>query len=113
MTLREGVRTADIALGETTSQAIPLRRRMVVGLRIPATIEGTAITFLGSEAFGGTYAAIYDSDGTQVSVAVAASRFIGLAGVEADAVSAAPFIKLVSNAAGGENAAVAIMVVMK
>ena len=113
MNLREGIRTATIALGETTSNAIPLRGRMVLGLRIPATIEGTAITFTASEEFAGTYADVYDSNGNQVSVAVAASRFIGLSGSEADAVSAAPFIKLVSNAAGGENAAVDVIVVTK
>lgn len=111
--LRASHRTASIALNETTSNAIPLEGRMVVGLRIPGTIEGTAITFTGSEAFDGTYAAIYDSDGAQVSAAIAASRWIGLSGAEADAVSSAPYIKLVSNAAGGENTAVDIEVVFK
>lgn len=111
--LREGIRTAHIAQNGTTSEAIPLRGRQVVGIRTPSVIEGTAITFTASEKFDGTYAAVYDSDGSQVSVAVAASRFCGLSGAEADAVSAAPFLKLVSNAAGGENTAIEIVVVLK
>lgn len=99
MLLRESIRTATIANGGTTSGEIPLRGRMVVGFRIPAAFTGTTITFTGSEVSGGTFSSIYDSDGNQVSAAVAASRFIGLSGAEADAVSAAPFIKLVSGSA--------------
>jgi len=113
MNLREGIRTATIALGETTSNAIPLRGRMVLGLRIPATIEGTAITFTASEEFAGTYADVYDSNGNQVSVAVAASRFIGLSGSEADAVSAAPFLKVKLVSGSAEGAARVILVLTK
>lgn len=109
--LRPSQRTVTIANGGTTSAAIPVQRRMVLGLRTPATLTSSAMTFLGSEAFDGTFAAIYDSDGTQISVAVAASRSIGLHGSEADAVSAWPFIKLVFGSA--EGGARDIVVVMK
>jgi len=111
MNLRESFRTATIAINEQTSDAVPLRGRMVVGFRMPAAFTGTTITFTGSEEFAGTYAAIYDSDGNAISATVAASRFIGLSGSEADAVAAAPFIKLVSGSA--EAAARSIIVVMK
>lgn len=109
--LRESVRTVTIANGATTSEEIPTRGRMVTGFRIPAAFTGSTVTFLGSETSGGTFAAIYDSDGTQVSVAVAVDRFFGLSGSEADAVSAAPFIKLKSGSS--ELGARSIPVVLK
>jgi hypothetical protein len=111
MQLRESIRTATIAINGQTSNAIPLRGRMVVGMRIPSAFTGTTITFTASEVYDGTYAAVYDSDNNQVSVAVGVSRFIGLNGAEADAVSAAPFVKLVSGSA--EAAAREVEVVLK
>ena len=111
MHLRESFRTATIPINDTTSNAIPLRGKMVVGLRMPSAFTGTAITFTASEELDGTFAAVYDSDGNQVSVAVSTSRFVGLGGAEADAVAAAPFIKLVSGST--EVAARDVIVAMK
>jgi hypothetical protein len=111
MHLRESIRTATIAETEDTSNAIPLRGRMVVGFRMPSAFTGSTITFEGSELVDGTYVPIRDSDGNAVSATVAASVFVGLSGSEADAVSAAPFVKFVSDQA--EAAEREIAVVMK
>jgi len=103
--------TADIASGGTTSQALRLGGKMIVGLIMPAAFTGATITFTVCDTATGTFVALYDSDGTQVSVAVAASRALGLSGAEADAIAPFPYVKLVSGSA--EGAARAVLVLTK
>jgi hypothetical protein len=93
--------SANIASGGTTSQALRVGGKFIVGLITPAALTGTTITFTGCDTATGTFVPIYDSDGTAVSVAVAASRGYGLSGAEADALAPFPYIKLVSGSAEG------------
>lgn len=90
-----------IANGGTTSEAVQLREYVMVGLLLPATLTSTAITFTASNLEGGTYVDVYDSDGNQVSLIVAASRAIGLSGAEADALAPFEWIKVVCGSAEG------------
>jgi len=103
--------TANIASGGTTSQALRLGGKMVVGLIMPAAFTGVAITFTVCDTVGGSYVPCYDSDNNAVSVTVAASRAYGLSGAEADALAPFPYVKLVSGSA--EGAARAVLVLMK
>lgn len=105
------IQTADIANGQTTSQALRVTGGVICGLITPAALTGTAITFTACDTVDGTFVPVYDSDGNQVSVAVAASRALGLSGTEADALAPWPFIKLVSGSA--EGAAREIKVVLR
>ena len=100
-----------IANGGTTSAAIPVHGYAQFGLIMPAALTSTAITFTACQSATGTFMPVYDSDGTAVSVAVAASRALGLAGSEADALAPWPFIKLVCGSA--EGAARTIQLCMK
>lgn len=92
-------KTVTIASGATDSEAIRVDNYVVAGLLMPAAFTGTAITFLASDKKDGTFRAVYDSDGVQVSAAVAISQAVGLSSGEADAMAPWAYIKLVSNAA--------------
>lgn len=109
--LREGIRTLTIANGGTTTNELPLRGRLVVGFQTPSALTGTIFTFQGSMTTGGTYTQIFDAQGSPVSINVSPSQFIGISGLFADAIAAAPFIEIVSNAA--EGAARSIIVALK
>jgi hypothetical protein len=90
-----------IANGATDSDEIRIGDYVITGIRIPAAITSATLTFEGAGQNGGTYAPIYDSDGNQVSVAIAVSRSIGLSAAELDAVSAWPWIKIIMGSAEG------------
>ncbi|MCP4899733.1 MAG: hypothetical protein GY906_22435 [bacterium] len=69
--------TATIANGQTTSEEIQTNGYAALGVLMPGAFTGTSLTLLQS--FDGTtWTAVYDSDGGQVSISVAASRFIVL-----------------------------------
>lgn len=87
-----------IGSGSTTSDETPVLGSLI-GVVMPATFTGTAISFLGS-ADGITYQPVYNDGGTQVSVPVAASRAIGL-DTYALALSSWAYLKVVSNASEG------------
>lgn len=93
--------TATIANGATTSDVVHLRDHAMVGLIMPAAFTGTTITFTASDSPTGTFVPVYDSDGNQISVAVAVSRALGLSGAEADALAPFQFVKLVSGSTEG------------
>lgn len=78
-----------IANGETVSSNIlELVNKTLVGLSIPATFEGTVITFQGGvsgtaqdmhlDASDGAFFAVYNASNAAVSLTVAASRHITL-----------------------------------
>jgi len=94
-------KTATIASGQTTSGAVCIGRRILAAIQTPAALTGSALAIHASTTESGTYAPVYDSDGVAVSVAAAASRFIGLSQGEADATYGALWVKLVSNASEG------------
>jgi hypothetical protein len=105
------VRTISIASGQTTSAEEDIQDYMVAGLITPSALTSTTITFQASNASGGTFVDVYDSDGNQVSLAVAASRAIGLSGAEADALAPFKWIKVVCGSA--EGAARTIQLILK
>jgi hypothetical protein len=63
--------TATIAASGTTSGAVDLGGTTLVELDIPATFTGTSVTFLKSNSLDGTYAALRDGLGNNVTLTVA------------------------------------------
>jgi len=57
--------TAGLYLGDLT----------LLGIRLPATFDGTTVTFTGSDTLAGTYDPIYNDDGSAYTVTCAASRY--------------------------------------
>ena len=67
-----------IANGATESSAVELRQFAGGGYSLPSSYDGTAITFKVCDDESGTYQALYDQYGNQVSVVTAASRSFAL-----------------------------------
>ena len=69
--------TVDISEDDDlTDAALDMRGKTLVGLIMPAALTSTAITFTASETADGTFTALYDTSGTEISITVAASRYI-------------------------------------
>jgi hypothetical protein len=96
---RPETRTVTISSGGTTSDAIGIGDYVLGAILTPAALTSTSLTFLAAEAQGGTYRAVYDSDGNQLTATLAASRAIALTGVEADAFAPFQWVKLVMGSA--------------
>lgn len=85
-----------IASGGTTSGMADLQNRRLLAIQMPAAFTGSALTFQGSHD-GETFATLYSS-GSDVSVAVAAGKYVAIdpaifAGVE--------YLKVISGSAEG------------
>lgn len=95
-----------IAQNGTTSTAAELADGYsAVAVQLPATFEGTALTFTGSSD-GTTYVALYDVGGASAySITVGTSRIVP---VDPRVFAGLQYLKAVSNAAGGENAATTV-----
>lgn len=87
--------TVTIAASGTTSDVIPVGDYVIAGVVTPAALTSTAITFTACGTKDGTFMPVYDSDGNQVSLTVAASRAVGLSSAEADAMAPWQWVKLV------------------
>lgn len=85
--------TVTIASGQTTSQAIDVGEWLIAGIRTPAALTGTTMTFTGATKEAGTYLAIRDSAGTAISVTVSADDHIV---IEPQTFAGVQWIKLVS-----------------
>jgi len=72
---RVGTVTATITDGNTVSAEVQLGRMTVTHMLLPASFEGTSVTF-DVTLNGSTWYDLYDQDGTEVSVAVSSSRAI-------------------------------------
>ena len=70
----KAVQTATIASGATESEEVDARGASGGGYALPSTFDGTTITFKVAKVSGGTFQALYDQFGNQVSATVAASR---------------------------------------
>ena len=66
----------DISEDDDLTNALDMRGKTLVGLIMPAALTSTSITFSGCETVDGTFVDLYDTSGTQISVTVAASRYI-------------------------------------
>jgi hypothetical protein len=93
--------TATIANAGTTSGVIDLGASAVLGIAMPATITGTALTLHGSVTTGGTYGVLRASDGTALALTVAAS---GRYYIDPIITAGWPFIKVVMDAQGQSTA---------
>ncbi len=101
-----------IGINEATSSAGHIQSDFygLVAVQLPAVFEGTALTFTGS-IDGVTYVALYAMDGASVySIAVGTSRIVP---VDIRVFAGLEYIKCVSNAAGGENAATTVTLITR
>ena len=100
----------NIALNESTSGAADLGGTRLAAVQLPATFEGTALTFTAAPD-GVTYVPVYAMDGAAVySVTVGTSRIVP---VDARVFAGLQYLKCVSNAAGGENAATTVTLITR
>lgn len=90
--------TAAIPNGDTVSGAVDLGGMTLVGLLMPASFTGTAVTFQAAEAAAGTYRTVTDGAGSDYSVTVAASKFVPVDPVKMAGVR---FLKIVSGSSEG------------
>lgn len=79
-TVHESVITCTVASGNTVSGAVDLAGIRNMGLIVPSTFDGTAITFQVSDTLGGTYVGLYDITNAQVSMTITTSRAYDLPG---------------------------------
>ena len=91
--------TITIADSTTVSQAIDLYGTQLVGIFVPSTFDGTALTFTASDTLAGTYLPV-DIDQTSSSaytVTTAASKYAPL--TNPDVFRGLRFIKIVTSSA--------------
>ncbi len=97
-----------IASGQQTSGEADLSDgRTLVGVIMPGTITSTALTFSTSDISGGTYSAIYGTDGNALSVTVAASRYVPLNPTN---FAGARFVKVVGGTSEGGTRVIKLVV---
>jgi hypothetical protein len=70
--------TATIANGATDSGEIDLAGCTLCGVFLPAEFDGTALKFKAASAAGGTFVAVVDGAGADVSKTCAASKYLPL-----------------------------------
>jgi hypothetical protein len=85
-----------IANGQTTSNALDLREKVLVGLQF-ATMTGTALTFTASSD-GVTYVALKDSAGAAVSFTIASDTYTV---IQPAILAGVRYLKLVSGSSEG------------
>jgi hypothetical protein len=91
--------TITVATSTTISGEVDLGGTEIVGLQMPATFTGTAITFQVATVSGGTYQAMIDGAGNTVTKTVANGKYVG---IDPTLFRGVRFLKLVSGSA--ENA---------
>lgn len=84
--------TVTIAASDTASSAADIGGYQLVGISLPTTMTGTALTLQASTSLAGTYQAVYGSSG-QVSYTIAGGRYIAVPLNDALGIQ---FIKVVS-----------------
>ncbi|MFQ5850898.1 MAG: hypothetical protein ACE5JU_09955 [Candidatus Binatia bacterium] len=71
-------RTATIAAAASLSGEIDLEGFKIIGIVMPAAWTAANLTFQAADVTGGTFQDVFDDAGTEVTVTVAAARYIGL-----------------------------------
>ena len=71
---RANVGSATIPVNTATSEVITTDGYAFGGYILPATFDGTTMTFTVSTEYGGTYVALEDSDGNAITHVVEASK---------------------------------------
>lgn len=92
---------ATIADSGTTSGEIDLDCFRLAAIYIPSGFEGTSLKFTVANEKAGTFLALYDSDGNEIDLTVAASQCVGVVGAAAAALAACRFVKLVAGSQTG------------
>ena len=89
--------TVTISSGQSLSPAINTGGGLLVGIQMPASWTSADLTFQGS--FDGTtYTNLYDSLGTEITAAAAASR--GISALNSSVFAAFNFVKIRSGTSG-------------
>jgi len=70
--------TATIALNESLSSSVEVQGARLAGLRMPAAWTAAAVTLQGRTGDTGSWFDLYDGSGSELSVTVAASRWVVL-----------------------------------
>ena len=94
--------TVTIASSTTVSNAIDLHGTTPVGIFLPSTFNGTALTFQASTAFDGTYVAVEDGGASPANVtltATAASKYIAIPAAIQEQLRGVRFLKVVTSTA--------------
>jgi hypothetical protein len=86
---------AIIAESGTTSAAIDLDENDLVAIITPDALTGTAVSIVASNSINGAFVTVQDGDGADLSIAIAANKFIPISNLALTA--GLRFIKLVSN----------------
>ncbi len=94
--------TVTIASSTTVSSAIDLNGTTPVGIFLPSTFNGTALTFQASATSDGTYVAVEDGAASAANVtltATAASKYIAIPAAVQDQLRGLRFLKIVTSTA--------------
>ena len=84
---------ATIANAATTSGAINLEGKKLVGIEIPASFTGATVSFTQCRSEGGTYIPVYNDDGSLYSVTATDAAYVR---VNPAVFAGCAFIKVVS-----------------
>ena len=90
--------SATIASSQTTSDAVDLAGTTLVGIQLPASLTGTALSFEAATTSGGTYQQVIGGGGNVLSKTVSGGKFLSLDPAEFAGVQ---FLKIVSDASEG------------
>lgn len=99
-----------IANSTTTSGEIDLGGTQLVGIQLPATMTGTAMTFTAALVSGGTYQAVQDGTGSAISKTISGGKYIG---IDPTLFRGVRFIKLVSGSSEGADRAITVISIPK
>ena len=87
---------AVIPINETESNSVAIYGNTLIGLYMPSSFTGTAVTFKGALKQGGTFKEVTDpTTGIAVTATVAADKFVAF---PPQALACLQFLKIVSNA---------------
>lgn len=99
-----------ISSGSTVSTQFALDGNLLCGFVIPSGYDGGNITIQASDADGGTFYDVYDSNGTVVTATVAGdSRIVNLVGNSLQATASVPYIKIKSTSAVGADRVIKVL----
>jgi hypothetical protein len=98
--------TAAIASGGTASAEVDLGGTEIVGLVMPSSFTGTAMTFQAATATGGTFQNVADGAGSDISKTVAQGKYIA---IDPTLFRGIRFVKVVSGSAEAAGRSVVII----
>jgi hypothetical protein len=101
-------KTATIANGATTSDAVDCGQNRAARLSMPAAFTGTSLGVQVLASDGSTYQTLYDDSGVAYAITVAAGREVILNMIDFLGIQS---FKLVSNAAEGAERAIGVVLI--